>query len=454
MRRAKWLVAALVLVLIAAACGGDDEGGGDETTTTAEEGDGGTDMSGADFELLGPATGTEGDAVTGFLNVYNGETGAAITYSGLDDFEQNLRIRVDGGDPPPVAFTPQPASICTFADEGHLVSAEDMGMDIAQMEADHTKFWMDLGLCADGEHYGIPWFPNYKSIIFYHEPTFTAESYEIPETYEDLVALSEQMVTDGYTPWCMGFESGDATGWPGTDWIEDIMVRMHGGEVYGQWFRHEIPFNDERVVQAFDKFGEIMFGENFVLGGPEGVSAIAFGESPLPLFNDPPGCLMLKQGSFIQNFFPTDADTSIIKFFAFPTIGGQGGAMGGGDTLIVFDDDPQIVQAVKDWITPTWGCVLASPNGGTASEFGGHGVAGVERLPGHKDISVDCYDSEGGKILAAAVLAALAQNTFVFDASDLMPVEVGQGSFWTGMVDWTLGTSSQDVADAVEASWP
>ncbi|RPI25409.1 MAG: carbohydrate ABC transporter substrate-binding protein, partial [Actinobacteria bacterium] len=425
MRKAKWLVAVLVFALIAAACGGD----GDEETTTTGEGEtttsaGGTDMTGADFELLGPATSTEGDALTGFLNVYNEQTGAAITYVGLDDFEQNLRIRVDGGDPPPVAFTPQPASICTFADEGHLVSLEDMGFDVAQMETDHTKFWMDLGLCADGKHYGIPWFPNYKSIIFYHEPTFTAQGYEIPTTYDDLVALSSQMVSDGFTPWCFGLESGDATGWPGTDWIEDIMVRMHGGDVYGQWFRHEIPFNDERVVAAFDKFGEIMFGEDFVLGGPEGVSAIAFGESPLPLFNDPPGCLMLKQGSFIQNFFPTDVDTSIIKFFAFPTIDGNTGAMGGGDTIIVFDDDPQIAQAVKDWITPTWNCVLASENGGTASEYGGHGVAGVERLPGHKDTSADCYDTEGGKILAQAVLDALAANAFVFDASDLMPVEV------------------------------
>lgn len=453
MRRAKWLVAALVFALIAAACGGD--GDDEETTTTAAEGEGGTSMEGAEFTLLGPATGTEGDAVNGFLGVYNEQMGSTLDYVGLDDFEVNLRVRVDGGDPPPVAFTPQPASICEFGDNGDLVSAEDMGMDIAAMEANHSKFWMDLGVCADGEHYGIPFFPNYKSIIFYHEPTFTAEGYAIPETYDDLVALSTQMVTDGYTPWCFGFESGDATGWPGTDWLEDIMVRMHGADVYGQWFRHEIPFNDERVVAAFDKFGEIFFGENFVLGGPEGVSAIGFGESPLPLFTDPdPGCLMLKQGSFIQNFFPTDVDTSIIKFFAFPTVDGNAGAMGGGDTLIVFSDDPQVAQAVKDWTTPTWQCVLASPNGGTASEFGGHGVAGVERLPGHKDTDLDCYDTEGSKILAEAVTGALAANTFVFDASDLMPVEVGQGSFWSGMVDWTLGTPSQEVADAIEASWP
>jgi len=128
--------------------------------------------------------------------------------------------------------------------------------------------------------------------------------------------------------------------------------------------------------------------------------------------------------------------------------------MGGGDTIIVFKNDPAIVDIIKDWIGAEWGCVLASPSGGTASLHGGHGVEGVERLPGHKDISVDCYETEGSKAIAAQVTEALATNNFVFDASDLMPPEVGQGSFWTGMVDWTRGTPTQQVVDAVEASWP
>ena len=90
-----------------------------------------------------------------------------------------------------------------------------MGFDIAEMEASHSKYWMDLGLCSDGNHYGIPWFPNFKSIVFYHEPTFTENGYEVPETYEDLVALSQQIVDDGMTPWCFGWEAADATGWAG-----------------------------------------------------------------------------------------------------------------------------------------------------------------------------------------------------------------------------------------------
>ncbi|HEX5723388.1 MAG TPA: ABC transporter substrate-binding protein [Acidimicrobiia bacterium] len=458
------LILLAVLALVFAACGDGDGAGTTADGGTATTGDGGTATTGdgggaADFTLFGAPTGVEGEALQGFIDVYNEVTGSSITYTGVSEFEQQLRIQVDGGDPPAVAFTPQPASICSFADEGVLVSLEDMGFDIAAMEANHSKYWMDLGLCEDGNHYGIPWFPNYKSIIFYHIPTFEEGGYEVPETYEDMVALSEQMVADGQTPWCFGFGSGDATGWPGTDWIEDILLRQQGADVYAQWYNHEIPFNDPAVVQAFDTFGEIFFGEGFVLGGPENVAGIIFEDSPGPLFSDPAGCAMLKQGSFISNFFTTAADyeegeESEVGVFNFPTIDGNPGAMGGGDTLIVFDGSPEIVQAVKDWITPEWMCTLASASGGGIAEHGGHGVTGVERLPGHKDVDVNCYESESAKTFASAVTAALAENTFAFDASDLMPPEVGQETFWTGMIDWTTGDSTQEVVDAIEASWP
>jgi alpha-glucoside transport system substrate-binding protein len=445
-RRLKWVVLLAIFATVVAACGGTSG----STTTTS----GGNIMEGASFDLFGAPVAAEGDAMTGFINAYNSAMGSHITYTGSDSFEEQLRIRVDGGNPPPVAFVPQPGSICVYADMGVLVSLEDMGFDIAQMESDTGKFWMDLGLCSDGKHYGIPWFPNYKSIVFYVAPTFDEMGYQIPQTYEDMVALSEQIVSDGMTPWCFAFESDQASGWPGTDWIEDIMVRRWGGDVYAQWYKHEIPFNDPMVKEAFDIFAEIFFGEGFVLGGTDGVAAINFRDTPLPAFNTPPSCLMFKQGSFISNYFPTDAPADYIKTFPFPTIDGNGGAMGGGDTLIVFDNNPQVVQAVKDWITPEWECVLASPTGGTASLHGGTGVEGVERLPGNKNVSPDCYVTDQARAFAEAITAALATNSFVFDASDLMPPAVGQGTFWTGMIDWSRGTPTDQVLNTIEASWP
>ena len=476
LRGAFALLAVLAMVIVACGDSGGETtttGGGGGGTTTTGGGGGGTTTTGAgggagaaadaEFVLWGAPTGVEGDALAGFINVYNEEVGSNITYNGVAEFEEQLRIQVDGGNPPAVAFTPQPSSICAYADEGALVSLEDMGFDIAEMETNHSKYWMDLGLCADGNHYGIPWFPNFKSIVFYHEPTFTANGYEIPETYEDLVALSQQIVDDGLTPWCFGFESGTASGWPGTDWIEDIYVRQQGSEKYAEWYKHEIPFNDPSVVQAFDTLGEILFADGFVLGGAEGAAGTFFEDSPGPLFNDPvtgeTNCLMIKQGSFVSNFF-TQApgyeagEESEIKVFAFPTIDGNTGAMGGGDTIIVFDGAPENVAAIKDWITPDWECTLASASGGGVAPYGGHGVAGVERLPGHKDVDPACYESESGQTFATAVTEALAANSFVFDGSDLMPPEVGQRTFWDGVIAWTRGADTQETVDTIEASWP
>ena len=450
------LILLFVLALVAAACSDDSDDGGDggdggDTTTT--EG-----MAAAEFTLFGAPTGIEGEAKQGFLDVYNAETGSNITFTGSDDFEAQLRIRVEGGDPPDVVFTPQPASICEFANAGELASLEDMGFDIAEMEANHSKYWMDLGVCVDGNHYGIPWYPNFKSIIFYHMPTFEANGYEIPETYAEMITLSEQIVADGLTPWCFGFESGGATGWPGTDWIEDILVREAGSQTYADWYNHDIPFNDPAVASAFDTFGEILFGDGFVLGGAENVAGVNFGDAPGPLFTDPtPGCLMLKQGSFIQNFFVDQPDyeegeEEEIGVFTFPSIDGNVGAMGGGDTLMVFNAEPANVQAVKDWITPDWLCTHASATGG--GPYGGDGVPGIEFLPGHKDVSMDCYETDANRAFAEAVAEALAANTFVFDGSDLMPPAVGQGTFWEGMVNWSRGTSTQEVVDSIEADWP
>jgi alpha-glucoside transport system substrate-binding protein len=168
---------------------------------------------------------------------------------------------------------------------------------------------------------------------------------------------------------------------------------------------------------------------------------------------------MLKQGSFIANFFADqpefeEGENEEIGVFNFPTSDGNAGAMGGGDTLIVFDGSEANAAAIQDWITPEWQCTLASPDGGGVAEFGGHGVAGVERLPGHKDVNLDCYDTETSRTFAEAITGALASNTFAFDGSDLMPPAVGQGTFWTGMVDWTRGTATQAVVDSVESTWP
>ena len=54
------------------------------------------------------------------------------------------------------------------------------------------------------------------------------------------------------------------------------------------------------------------------------------------------------------------------------------------------------------------------------------------------------------------IQALLDQATsFRFDASDLMPGEVGAGSFWTAMVDFVSNAdlSAAEVATQIQESW-
>jgi alpha-glucoside transport system substrate-binding protein len=453
MNRLHRLLALLaVLALVVAACGGGEGGEDGDTTTTAsaEETDSFTDVdvSGTEVSLWSAPTGDEGAAIQAAFNVYGEAEGATVTYLGSDSFEQDLRIAVDGGSPPDIAVTPQPGSICEFADAGSLVSLEDMGFDIAALEAAHGAYFIGLGECG-GSHYAVPTNANYKSIVWYNKPLFEAGGYTIPETWDDLVTLSAQVRDDGTTPWCIGLGSEAATGWPGTDWIEDIMVRTGGADVYSQWVNHEIPFTDPAVVTAFDTYAEIMFGEEFVLGGPDGVSAIDFRDAPDPMFNEPPSCMFHRQASFIANFFPEGTEPGVdADFFNFPAIDTSlpAAAMGGGELAIVFNNRPEVVAFVEAYAGPDLQCVVGSP--------AGHGVAGIERISANANTPADCYESDTVKKQAEAVAAALGANGFVFDASDLMPSAVGQGSFWTGMVDWTRGTPTAEVLESIEASWP
>lgn len=444
------LLAAFALIL--AACSG---GEGDDTTapaeTEAEAGDSYTDVdvAGTTVSVWGAPTGDEGASMSATFDIYGAAEGATVTYLGSDSFEQDLRIAVDGGSPPDIAFTPQPGSVCVFADAGDLVSLEDLGFDIAALEAAHGAYFMGLGECEDGKHYSIPTNANYKSIIWYNKPAFEAGGYTIPETWDDLVALSQQVLDDGITPWCVGLGSEAATGWPGTDWIEDIMVRTAGADVYNQWVNHEIPFNDPAVKTAFDTLAEIWSVDGFVLGGLDGISAIDFRDAPDPMFNEPPSCMFHRQASFIANFFPDGVVSGVdADFFNFPSIDPSlpAAAMGGGELAMVFANRPEVKAFLAAYTGADLQCVQAAPKG--------HGVAGIERISANATTSLDCYESDTVKKQAGAVAAALAGNGFVFDASDLMPPEIGQGAFWTGMVDWTRGTSTADVLDKVESSWP
>jgi alpha-glucoside transport system substrate-binding protein len=427
----------LVLVLIAAACGGDDDDGGNGTG----DGDGGEDTGSVSvFSAMEPF---EADALNAIIDEQinaDADYDAEVEASG--DFEEQVQIRIEGGNPPDIAMLPQPGAVIQQAEAGTAIALEDLGLDIGEMEERFGEYLISLGE-FEGKHYGIPTNINLKSMIWYPVDDFEAAGYEVPTTWDELIALSDQIKSDGSTPWCVGLESGGATGWPATDWMEDIMLRTAGPDVYDQWVTHEIPFNDPAVVTAAETFGEIMFTEGYVLGGADQTPSIAFGDAPGPMFEDPPNCWLHRQASFIPAFFPEGVEAGTdYDWFSFPPID-QEGTLFAGEMSAVFRDAPE----VRDFIDKFSGAEVQCAQGGEPRS---------SRISPNIEVGADCYANEELADAAGVLTEALEAGNARFDASDLMPPAVGSGSFWTGMIEYMQGgpDSLQGVLDSIESSWP
>lgn len=365
-------------------------------------------------------------------------TGIDVVYQPSSEYETQIIVQVEAGNPPDVTAMPQPGLMRNFAERGALIALPASVVD--RIEANYTPAWKELG-SYEGRVYGVFHRVNAKSFVWYNKQEFEAAGYEIPETWDEMIDLMDQMVRDGRTPWSIGIESGAATGWAATDWMEDIMLRTAGPEVYDQWVNHEIPFNDPAVREAADYMLEIWGNEDYVLGGPQAIATTNFGDAVQPLYTDPPQAMLHRQGNFIIGFMQDEVQDNVEEFvgvFALPEINPRWGTpvLGGGDQFGMFVENDDVV-AFLEYLT-TWESAESWANAGGA-------------LFPHQDQDFNDYGSAIEADLARILVNA---EVFRFDASDLMPAEVGAGTFWTGMTDAVTGVPIAEVLDMIEESWP
>ncbi len=433
------------VALVASGCGGDDDD--DAASDTTEQTDGGGAELGEDtgtVNLMSPGQPNEVEAYQViFDELINAETDYRVEIEANDAIVEQVQIRAEGGTLD-VAAVPQPGLVTELAAAGDIVSLEDLGFDIDELNELLGADFVALGE-YEGEHYGLPTNINLKSMVWYPKQAFDAANYEEPETWDDLIALSDQIVDDGGTPWCIGLESGGDSGWPATDWMEDIMLRTAGGDVYDQWYRHEIPFNDDAVKAAGERFGEILFTDGYVLGGAPSTAQTAFADAPLPMFNDPPGCFLHRQASFINAEFPEGTEAGVdYDWFPLPPIDQEGTLFAGELTVVGTNGArPEVVDFLERFIAENVQCEMG-------------GVVESSRISPSVEVGPDCYANDILADASVVLTDALEAGTGRFDASDLMPAAVGGGSFWTGMLDYVQsGPDSLDgVLDDIEASWP
>ncbi|HMO10705.1 MAG TPA: ABC transporter substrate-binding protein, partial [Actinotalea sp.] len=434
-----------------AACGSGgttDEG----TSPTTDGGDGGAVS--AECEAYADYMGMDGTVVTMFGSILSPEsdsldaswaefeecTGIDIQYEGTNEFESQLPVRVQGGQAPDLAIIPQPGLLARMAP--NAVPAADA------VEANVDEYWAEgwKGYATvDGEFYGAPMSANMKSLVWYSPSAFADAGYDIPETWDDLMALSDQIVADGdVKPWCGGIGSGTATGWPATDWLEQIVLRDSGPDVYDQWVDHEVMFSSPEISSAMEILESWMKNPDYVNAGHGDVASIAtttFQDAGLPILDD--ACFMLQQASFYAAQWPDGTDVGPdgdVWAFYLPSMGQFGKpVVGGGEFVVAFDERPEVAAVQTYLSTPEWATSRIQAAPGWVSANGG--------------VDPSVYSSPVDQL--SAEFLTDPEATFRFDASDLMPAAVGSGALWSEFTNWFAGsTSTEAMLTAIDAAWP
>ncbi|WP_367718201.1 ABC transporter substrate-binding protein [Nitratireductor sp. GISD-1A_MAKvit] len=401
------------------------------------------DLTGQKLSIFGPWLSADQELFESVFAYFEEATGAEVNYSGSDSFEQQIVIDTEAGSAPDLAIFPQPGLAANLAEKGHLAPLGDETADWMKDNYAAGSSWVDLGSYngKDGTKafYAFPYKADLKSLVWYVPENFEDAGYQVPETLEELKTLTEEIAANGETPWCIGLGSGGATGWPATDWVEDMMLRTQPPEIYDQWVNNEISFDDERVVGAIEEFGWFARNDNFVAGGAGGVASTDFRDSPKGLFGVPAECYMHRQASFIPSFFPEGTKLGVdADFFYMPAYEGKdlGKPVLGAGTVFGITRDTDAARAFIEFLKTPIAHEIWMAQSGFLTPYTG--------------VSSEAYANDAlrkqGEILAEA-------TTFRFDGSDLMPGKVGAGAFWTGMIDYVGGKSAKDVAADIQKEW-
>jgi alpha-glucoside transport system substrate-binding protein len=422
LKTAAVLVAPVVLI---AGCGSSDS-----KSSAADS----TDLHGKTVTIYGTEIDQEGQGLQDSFKPLEERTGLTVKYTGDKSFEQQIGLRVDGGNPPDIAMFPQPGKVKDFKDD--LKPVDSKVQDLTKQNFDAG--WSDLAM-VDGKQMAVPVKADLKSVVWYSPQAFKDGGYTIPTDFDAFLAMADKMIKDGKTPFCLGLGSDAATGWPATDWVEDWMLRLKGPDVYDKWVNHEIPFDNKDVVEVGQAVQNLWAKQGMIYGGEKAAASIPFQEAGLPLLQNK--CMMYRLSNFYASSWPkgtTMGDTGQVNAFYLPGSEKYGKTtLSGGVYAAAFADRPE-VKATMEYLASTEYSNTRAP------------VTGF--LSPNKNTDATKYgtpiEQNFAKILSQA-------NPVRYDGSDQMPGAVGSGTFWTAEVDITTGAKDVPTAyKAVEASWP
>jgi alpha-glucoside transport system substrate-binding protein len=398
---------------------------------------------GTTVTVFGSILSPESDSLNKSWAEFDTCTGITIKYTGSNTFESDLPVKVNGGNAPNLAIIPQPGLLSQMVSTGQVKKPP---AQTVTNENNWASVWKGYG-SVNGTFYAAPMSANMKSLVWYSPKYFAAHNYTVPTTWADLIALSNKIVSDnnGAKPWCGGINSGTASGWPATDWLEEAVLGTYGGQTYDDWISHKVTFSDPKIIAAFQTVASYMHNPSFVNGGVGDVKSIAtttFQNAGLPILQSK--CAMLQQASFYEAQWPKGTSVGpsgdVMAFYLPPVNPSvQKPVEGGGEFVTAFSDNAA-TQAVQNYLSsPEWADARIAVAPGWVSA----------NTKVQQSLYTDPIDKLSAQYLADT------SATFRFDASDAMPAAVGSGEEWKAMVDWFGSNKSiADVAKEIDAAWP
>ena len=397
------------------------------------------------IEVFGPYRDVEADNFAASLQQFEDDTGFRVRYTGSADFVKDLRQRAESGvSAPDIAIVPQPGVVEELVAADRLVP-----LDEASVQTLRDNYQAELiDQSANGDVFSAPSRRSVKSLVWYRPSVFETHGWAVPTTLDELGVLVEQIQRDGgaenpIAPWCFAIQSGSATGWAATDWVEDLVLRLAGPEVYDQWASGERGFDDPAIREAFTAFDELVLTQGRTAGGLRDILQTDVTQASTPLFGDTPGCAMYKQASFAESWFPDGTAVGTdVDFFVLPDAETTTTAplVAGGDSLVQFSDDPAVNRLMTYLISPDGSEVWAGRGG---------------FYNGLTTVDLDTYYTDTDRRFAALFRDG---RELRFDASDLMPSEIGSGLLWREITSWISGTTTLDefvtTMDAAYADAP
>jgi alpha-glucoside transport system substrate-binding protein len=384
--------------------------------------------------FLGSWTGSERDAFEAVTDEFTARTGNQVEYIETRDLDGVIKQRLHDGQPLDVAGVNGPRHLAELAGSGSLQPLAP-AIDVNRYKAEIAPTFVSLG-SVDGRLYGAFIKSSVKGLIWYRPRAFKRGT---PITWDDLLRLGQSAAPGETKPWCVGLASGESSGWPGTDWIETILIHQSGPDVYDRWVAGVQPWSSPEVRRAFETFGQVV-ADDAVFGGEQGAIQTDFAASGDPLFSDPPGCMYLNQGSFMIPFLAANGRVAgqDFDFYPFPEMSAayDGSVIGGGDLIALFSDNP----AARDLVA-----FLTSSDGQAAWVATGGGVLSINSRVTDYPTPVE---------LRAAQLLVSAKD-FRFDGSDQMPSVMNE-AFLKAVLEFTADQGKLlqilDNLDAVRQS--